>query len=195
MRAPGSRFSASVGKVVAIRVEVPAISRGVMVSRWPALSCTGMRFLSRPVRIFGPCKSPRIQIGFPSSLDTLRTISMSFSFSAWVPWEKLSRATSSPARTSSRKTVSVLQEGPRVATILARRRGSAPEVSLAAIRLKLIRPSHWLAGGGDGFQQLQFYAYSGTNDSPAHLMFCWGTLSPNRHHLFLFCRDHLGQRP
>ena len=39
-----------------------------------------------------------------------------------VPWEKLSRATSSPARTSSRKTGSWLQEGPSVATILARRR-------------------------------------------------------------------------
>ncbi len=82
MRAPGSRFSASVGKVVAIRVEVPAISRGVMVSRCPALSCTGMRFFSRPVRILGPCKSPRMQIGLPSSLETLRTISISLSFSA-----------------------------------------------------------------------------------------------------------------
>ena len=82
MRAPGSRFSASVGKVVAMSVAVPAISRGVMVSRCPALSCTGMRFFSRPVRIFGPCKSPRIQIGLPSSLETLRTISISLSFSA-----------------------------------------------------------------------------------------------------------------
>jgi hypothetical protein len=36
MRAPGSRFSASVGKVVAMRLLVPAISRGVMVSRCPA---------------------------------------------------------------------------------------------------------------------------------------------------------------
>ena len=71
MRAPGSRFSASVGKVVAMRVEVPAISRGVMVSFCPALSCTGMRFFSRPVRIFGPCRSPRMQIGLPSSLRDL----------------------------------------------------------------------------------------------------------------------------
>ncbi len=85
MRAPGSRFSARVGKVVAMRAEVPAISRGVMVSRCPALSCTGMRFFSRPVRILGPCKSPRMQIGLPSSLETLRTISISLSFSASVP--------------------------------------------------------------------------------------------------------------
>ena len=34
-------------------VEVPAMSRGVMVSFCPALSCTGMRFFSRPVRILG----------------------------------------------------------------------------------------------------------------------------------------------
>ena len=40
---------------------------------------------------------------------------------AWVPWEKLRRATSSPWRTSLRKISGVLQEGPRVATILARR--------------------------------------------------------------------------
>ena len=46
-----------------------------------------------------------------------RQISISLSFSPRVPWEKLSRATSSPARTSSRKTGSWLQEGPRVATI------------------------------------------------------------------------------
>ena len=53
--------------------------------------------------------------------DLVRTMRMSSAFWAWVPWEKLRRATSRPARTSWRKTSRVLQEGPRVATILARR--------------------------------------------------------------------------
>src|SRR5882757_1845370 len=160
MRAPGSRFSASVGNVVAIRVPLPAMSRGVMVSFCPALSWTGMRFFNRPVRIFGPCKSPRMQIGLPSSRETLRTISISFSFSGWVPWEKFSRATSSPARTSSRKTASVLQDGPSVATILARRLCSAGRL-LDSIRLKLIRPPYCLTRRRSAdLQQNQFYAYS-----------------------------------
>ncbi len=121
IRAPGSRFSASVGKVVAITLAVPRMSRGVMVSRCPAFNCTGIRFFSRPVRILGPCRSPRMQTSFPSSRDTLRTISMSLSFSGCVPWEKFSRATSSPARSNSRNVPSWAEAGPSVATILARR--------------------------------------------------------------------------
>src|SRR6201996_4709823 len=167
MRARGSRFSASVGKVVAIIVEVPAISRGVMVSFWPALSCTGMRFLSRPVRILGPCKSPRMQIVLFSSLETLRTISISLSFSGWVPWEKFSRATSRPARTSSRNTGSVLQEGPRVATILARWLGSVPEGLLGCNTEKLILPPYCFCGDGESPRHAQFYAHSFVRGSPS----------------------------
>src|SRR5271168_4260212 len=66
-----------------------------------------------------------MQMGLRSSRATLRTIRISSAFCAWVPWEKLSRATSRPARTSSRKTSSLLLAGPSVATILARRGPSA----------------------------------------------------------------------
>src|SRR6266851_5937044 len=213
MRAPGSRFSASVGNVVAIKVALPAMSRGVMVSFCPVLSCTGMRFFNRPVRIFGPCKSPRMQIGLPSSRETLRTISISLSFSGWVPWEKFSRATSSPARTSSRKTASVLQDGPSVATILARRLCSAGRL-LDSIRVKLIRPPYCLIRRRSAdLQQIQFYAYSPPRSSglltplltPRIRKGCGGSAARNfnvlsrvalagGHHFSLFHRRRFGQQ-
>ncbi len=121
MREPGSRFSARVLKVVPTRAAVPSISRGVMVRRLPATSWTGLWSLSLPVRILGPCRSARMQMGLRSSFATVRTMRMSSAFWAWVPWEKLRRATSRPARTSWRKISGVLEAGPRVATILARR--------------------------------------------------------------------------
>src|SRR5580698_11225361 len=62
-----------------------------------------------------------MQMGFFSSRATVRTMRMRSAFCGWVPCEKLRRATSRPARTNWRKTSMVLQEGPRVATILARR--------------------------------------------------------------------------
>ena len=77
--------------------------------------------LSLEVRILGPCRSPRMQSGLRSSRLTLRIIWMSASFSSCVPWEKFRRTTSTPARTRSRKTGSVLEAGPSVATIFARR--------------------------------------------------------------------------
>ena len=85
---------------------------------------------------------------------------MSLSFSGWVPWEKLSRATSRPARTNSRNTGSVLHEGPKVATILARRVCSVPEGLLGCNTVKLILPPYCLRGNGDGLQHAQFYAHS-----------------------------------
>ncbi len=60
-------------------------------------------------------------MGLRSSLEIVRTMRMSSAFCSWVPWEKLRRATSRPARTSCRKISGVLDAGPRVATILARR--------------------------------------------------------------------------
>jgi hypothetical protein len=58
---------------------------------------------SLPVRILGPCRSARMQSGLRSSRLTLRIIWMRASLSSCVPWEKLRRATSRPARTSWRK--------------------------------------------------------------------------------------------
>src|ERR1039457_1416466 len=62
-----------------------------------------------------------MQSGLFSSRLTLRIIWMRASFSSWVPWEKLRRTILTPARTRSRKTGSVLEAGPSVATIFARR--------------------------------------------------------------------------
>src|SRR5665213_171781 len=121
---PVLRFSASVVNTVLTRLAVPSICSGVMVSNLPASSITGSWLTSDPVRIFGPCRSARMQTGLLSSFAILRTMAMSSSFCWCEPWEKFRRATSRPARTSWRNTSSLLEVGPRVATILARRAGA-----------------------------------------------------------------------
>ena len=126
MRDLRSRLSASVLKVVPTTAAVPSTSRGVIVSSLPASSCTGSWSFSLPVRIFGPCRSARMQIGLCNSTETARTMRISSPLPSCVPWEKFSRATSAPARTSSRKTSAVQHDGPSVATILARRVWSSP---------------------------------------------------------------------
>ena len=62
MRSPIFTSCARVWKVVEIVVAVPGMSRGVMVTREPAFSTTGVRYFRRPVRIFGPCRSCRMQM-------------------------------------------------------------------------------------------------------------------------------------
>src|ERR1700739_3982177 len=64
---------------------------------------------------------------------------MSASFSGCVPCEKLSRATSRPARTRPRKVVSLFEAGPRVPTILARR-GAASGARFYPTREAFIHP-------------------------------------------------------
>ena len=61
-REPGSTSRARPEKSVEMRLAEPATARGVMVSRLPFLSSTGVPFFNRPVRIFGPCRSCKIQI-------------------------------------------------------------------------------------------------------------------------------------
>ena len=48
------------------QLAVPGTSRGVIVTRAPVCSMTGTWFFSRPVRIFGPCRSCRMQTVRPS---------------------------------------------------------------------------------------------------------------------------------
>ena len=78
MRSPILTSCASVWKVVDIVVAVPGISRGVMVTRDPAFSATGVRYFNRPVRIFGPCRSCRMQIVRSSFSAARRSISIRF---------------------------------------------------------------------------------------------------------------------
>ena len=92
----------------------------MMLRRWSrAISVSSG---TGPMRILGPCRSPMMAMGLPVWAWARRTES-----TAWVhvlssPWEKLMRATSSPALTSARTVSGSLEAGPRVATILARRR-------------------------------------------------------------------------
>ena len=74
-----------------------------------------------PIRILGPCRSPRMAIGLPVSDCVRRTESAASDQEFSSPWEKLIRATSRPALTSWRTVSGSLEAGPRVATILARR--------------------------------------------------------------------------
>ena len=141
IREPGSRFSASVVKTVPTRSAVPSIFSGVIVMRCPATSCTDTPPTRRPVRIFGPCRSARMQIGLPNSLETIRTMRIRSAFCSCEPCEKFSRATSRPARTSSRKTSGVLEAGPSVATIFARRRRSTEGSGKLAVAAGLIEAS------------------------------------------------------
>ena len=59
----------------------PAMSRGVMVSRWPVLSCTGIGFSAGRCGSSAPADRPECRSACSSSRETLRTISISLSFS------------------------------------------------------------------------------------------------------------------
>jgi hypothetical protein len=75
---------------------------------------------SKPrMRIFGPCRSARTATKRPSLVAAARMRSMRAPCSWWLPWEKFSRNTSTPAATSC----SILSSlaGPSVATILVLR--------------------------------------------------------------------------
>jgi hypothetical protein len=61
-------------------------------------------------------------MGLPSRVDTLRSAWIRARCSSWVPWLKLSRATSSPDQSSCSRRSSLSQAGPMVQTILVRRR-------------------------------------------------------------------------
>ena len=122
MRAPGSRFSASVGKVVAISVAVPAMSRGVMVSR---LSCLE---LHRDA-VLQPAGADLRSLQIAQNANRLaffaRDLAHHFDQLELLRMGAVGEVQPGdiePGADSSRKTASVLQEGPRVATILARRR-------------------------------------------------------------------------
>src|SRR5262245_60116881 len=77
--------------------------------------------LNLPTRIFGPCRSQRIATVRPVLLAISFTSLARFSWSCAVPCEKLSRTTSTPARTMRSRTAGSLEAGPSVATIFVLR--------------------------------------------------------------------------
>ena len=81
---------------------------------WPAASV--------PVRIFGPCRSCRIDTGLATRRDTRRMVAITAAWSAWVPCEKFKRATFMPAAIRAAILSSELLAGPMVQTILVRRK-------------------------------------------------------------------------
>src|SRR5436190_12472668 len=77
-----------------------------------------------PMRMRGPCRSPRMATGRPRSAAVERTSSTVRACCSCVPWEKLSRATFKPA---SMRLLSVSRDavdGPSVQTILVRGKGT-----------------------------------------------------------------------
>ena len=75
----------------------------------------------RPVRILGPCRSPRMATARRRWRDRSRMVAHHLGQPAWSPWEKLSRKTSAPASIRASSIASDSLAGPTVATILVRR--------------------------------------------------------------------------
>ena len=99
----------------------------VITTVCPALSFTGRPPATFPVRIFGPCRSARIATGFWWCADARRIHSARSLCSPGEPCEKLSRATSIPARTSRSIISAEETAGPMVQTIFARRNSMVVE--------------------------------------------------------------------
>ena len=117
MRSPRWTSRGSGVNVVFTRVESPNTRAVVMTKRWPVRSSTGPPLASGPVRIFGPCRSARIAIGFWCLIDAARSVEMFFACSSCVPCEKLSRATSIPASSKRSIILGKRLAGPMVQTI------------------------------------------------------------------------------
>src|SRR5690349_20253311 len=100
---------------------LPGASTVLMVKRSLAHRRTLRPPSSAPVRILGPCKSARMPMGFSRRPEVARTSAIARPCSSCVPCEKLSRATSIPARINWSMIAGVRLAGPRVQTILARR--------------------------------------------------------------------------
>src|SRR5690606_13525403 len=104
--------------VVEKRSGVPRTSSVVMTTSAPS----SRRILPScilPVRILGPWRSRSTATGLPTFSEASRTQRRRLSWSAWTPWEKLSLATSIPARTSASIRSGLSVDGPRVQTSLA----------------------------------------------------------------------------
>ena len=73
MRSPLCTDAGSARKVVLTPSSVPGILRVVMVKRWPKRRRIGLPPTSLPVRIFGPCKSARMPMGFSYRAEARRS--------------------------------------------------------------------------------------------------------------------------
>ena len=92
----------------------------VSVSSDPGRSSTTPPSTSS-IRSLGPGRSPSRPTSRPAACDASRAIATFSACSSRLPWEKLSRKTSAPARISSAIVSTERVAGPIVATILVRR--------------------------------------------------------------------------
>src|SRR6218665_88107 len=121
MRSPGFTSAARWAYVVETISSVPfTVSSVVMRNSPPSLSSV-LPLMKRPVRIFGPWRSPRMPTALRHLSEAPRSLAMFSACCSWLPWEKLSRATSIPASISASSISWLWLAGPRVQTIFARR--------------------------------------------------------------------------
>src|SRR5512145_2485491 len=99
---------------------VPITSRLVIVTS-PPVTSTSVPPAMTPVRIFGPCRSPRIATARCRRRESSRMRRMTSVLAEWSPCEKLRRKTSAPTSIRASSICSDAQAGPTVATILVRR--------------------------------------------------------------------------
>ena len=117
---PGVMLSGRPVKFTATRVSSPGTSRVVKVNSCPSIRLTGP-FSKVLMRYSGPLVSNMMAMGRPSFSRTRLMRWMRSRWSAWVPWEKFSRATFMPASQSWVSISSLSQAGPMVQMILVLR--------------------------------------------------------------------------
>src|SRR5258706_8411306 len=114
----------------------------------PSTSCT-QPVAKLSMRIFGPARSASMPTLRPAVSAAARTSSTRRRCESRVPWEKLMRATSSPASIMPAITAGSSVAGPSVATILVRRAVSMADRSYSGARLQ----------HGDRRQRLAFHEF------------------------------------
>ena len=92
-------------------VAAAPVASGTSTTSLPSASVRGAA--RSPMRMRGPCRSPRMATGRPISLATSRTSAMVAACCSCVPCEKLMRATLSPASTRPRNVVARRARGPQ----------------------------------------------------------------------------------
>ena len=106
-------------KLVETSREVPTTSRLVITNSAPAFSVTALPSCSSPVRILGPDRSTSTASGCFRRAAAALAAWIVLSCSAWEPCDMLMRTALSPALIIDSIVFLVLEDGPRVARILA----------------------------------------------------------------------------
>ncbi|CAM5196530.1 hypothetical protein CDEN61S_01842 [Castellaniella denitrificans] len=117
---PSSRAAKISGCGRLARAASPSAGSRSRRKDWPAARMA-LPPAIRPTRSFGPCRSIRMPMGWPSSCSTWRMRRWRSAWSSCEPWLKFRRNTLAPARARARICSRVELAGPRVARMRARR--------------------------------------------------------------------------